>query len=580
MSLPVIHLDRPNQAAFTGWSGEAINYAGLPVASAVDGEFWMVLNPSGSRFLLNYKASGLYLSESGAWRKINNAQLLLNDAQFSVYNTADNTKQIAFDVSAITTATKRTATWPNKDGVVAMVSDIITSHNSLSGLQGGTATEYYHLTLAELGKVQAIEQVYTLAEKNKLSGIEAGAEVNTISSVVAGTNVSIDFTNPLLPIISSTGGSTRNNYVLVKSKADLPTPIGGVITLADNFNYELNGQIVLGTDYIEAGVSNVIYGIDKSDDGLVYTGTGGAIRSTDEDLSIRNCYVVASTVGGKGFDLIGSVGLTKRIEIAECIFNSCDKIGDISSGFETVTFRNNLEVNCANGVEFSNDINDLFVTDNVCEDFTGTATLLKFNAGTYHTIYIHRNMFESAVGQTILDIPLTVTVTDGGLIMANSFEGGGTVLSGINANSTGWLIPYKTNVNLAGLYDQILNWGADGAFGTTSTVDLSPIITTRSLIDYGDGITSIDCILTASVTHQQSGNTVRIEINDVTNGNVAVVGSAVDVLIPVANVYQNVSTPEVSLNPNNEYNIKVTRVTGTGNNLAGARSATWEIKAF
>ena len=124
MSLPVIHLDRPNQFAFTGWSGEAVNFAGLPSAATVDGQFWMVLNASGSRFLFTYKASGLYLSESGSWRKINNAQLLLNDDQFSVYNAIDNTKQITFDVSAISTATKRTATWPNKDGTIAMLSDI------------------------------------------------------------------------------------------------------------------------------------------------------------------------------------------------------------------------------------------------------------------------------------------------------------------------------------------------------------------------------------------------------------------------------------------------------------------------
>jgi len=124
MALPVIHLDRAQQAAFTGWKGEVSIYADLPVATAVAGEFWMVLNPTGSRFLLNYKASGLYLSEAGVWRKINDAQILLNDNQFSVYNAIDNTKQIAFDASVIATATKRTATWPDKDGTVAMLSDI------------------------------------------------------------------------------------------------------------------------------------------------------------------------------------------------------------------------------------------------------------------------------------------------------------------------------------------------------------------------------------------------------------------------------------------------------------------------
>ena len=125
MALPVIHLDRAQQAAFTGWKGEVSIYADLPVASAVAGEFWMVLNPTGSRFLLNYKASGLYLSEAGVWRKINDAQILLNDNQFAVYNAADNTKQIAFDVSDISTATKRTATWQDSDGVVAYNSNIV-----------------------------------------------------------------------------------------------------------------------------------------------------------------------------------------------------------------------------------------------------------------------------------------------------------------------------------------------------------------------------------------------------------------------------------------------------------------------
>ena len=125
MSLPVIHLDRGQQAAYTGWKGEVSVYADLPAANTVPGEFWMVLNPSGSRFLLNYKASGLYLSETGSWRKINDAQILLNDNQFAVYNAIDNTKQIAFDVADIATGTKRTATWQDSNGVVAYNSNIV-----------------------------------------------------------------------------------------------------------------------------------------------------------------------------------------------------------------------------------------------------------------------------------------------------------------------------------------------------------------------------------------------------------------------------------------------------------------------
>jgi hypothetical protein len=240
MALPVIHLDRESaSAAFTGWSGEVANYSNLPSAASVAGQFWMVLNSSGSRFLLNYKASGLYLSESGSWRKINNAQLLLNDAQFAVYNTADNTKQIAFDVSSIATATKRTATWPNKDGTVAFTSDVVSSHNSLSGIQGGAVGDYQHLTTVELNDVQAIDQVFTVAEQTKLSGIEPLAEVNTINSIVAGTNISIDVSNPLNPIINSTGSAAASAIPIVSvTSTDTTSTFSQSVPLICSWNVE------------------------------------------------------------------------------------------------------------------------------------------------------------------------------------------------------------------------------------------------------------------------------------------------------------------------------------------------------
>jgi hypothetical protein len=239
MALPVIHLDRESaSAAFTGWSGEVANYSNLPTAASVVGQFWMVLNSSGSRFLLNYKASGLYLSEAGSWKKINNAQLLLNDAQFAVYNTADNTKQIAFDVSAIATATKRTATWPNKDGTVAFTSDIVSNHNSLSGIQGGAVGDYQHLTTAELNDVKAIDQVFTIAEQTKLTGIESLAEVNTINSIVAGTNISIDVSSPLNPIINSTAGAASAIPIVSVTSTDTTSTFSQSVPLICSWDVE------------------------------------------------------------------------------------------------------------------------------------------------------------------------------------------------------------------------------------------------------------------------------------------------------------------------------------------------------
>lgn len=123
--MAVIHLGKSQGTSnFTGWNGQVSDFASLPAAASVPGQFYMVLNSSGSRLLFNYKSSGLYCSESGIWRKMNTAQLLLNDNQFSVYNSTDTTKQVSFDASAIATGTNRVATWQDKSGTVAFLSDI------------------------------------------------------------------------------------------------------------------------------------------------------------------------------------------------------------------------------------------------------------------------------------------------------------------------------------------------------------------------------------------------------------------------------------------------------------------------
>ncbi len=59
----------------------------------------------------------------------------------------------------------------------------VSSHNQLSGLQGGTLNEYYHLTAAQLASVGT-----------------------AVQSVVAGSNITVDDTDPQNPIVSATSG--------------------------------------------------------------------------------------------------------------------------------------------------------------------------------------------------------------------------------------------------------------------------------------------------------------------------------------------------------------------------------------
>lgn len=69
------------------------------------------------------------------------------------------------------------------------------AHNLLSGLQGGTSGEYYHLTSAETTKVTNAEQT---TNKNSASGY---AGLNSVSRVTKG----MDTTDDLIIDLATTG---------------------------------------------------------------------------------------------------------------------------------------------------------------------------------------------------------------------------------------------------------------------------------------------------------------------------------------------------------------------------------------
>ena len=52
-----------------------------------------------------------------------------DDSVFNVFDNADNTKILMFQIAGISTSTTRTATWPDKDGTVAFLDDIVVPGN-------------------------------------------------------------------------------------------------------------------------------------------------------------------------------------------------------------------------------------------------------------------------------------------------------------------------------------------------------------------------------------------------------------------------------------------------------------------
>jgi hypothetical protein len=102
--------------------GEVQNFSALPTANppAVDSAY-LVREPEGT-WLINRKPAGIYIrvattgTRATDWTYAGILPDVFNDANFLLYDNADSSKNLAFQLSGITTGTTRTLTVPDASG--------------------------------------------------------------------------------------------------------------------------------------------------------------------------------------------------------------------------------------------------------------------------------------------------------------------------------------------------------------------------------------------------------------------------------------------------------------------------------
>lgn len=225
----------------------------------------------------------------------------------------------------------------------------------------------------------------------------------------------------------------RKNTVIVQTASDLPDAVTGVITLEDGVTYIINGTIVL-SDRIELGVSNTIIGLDKSDDKLVYTGTGNFISGTNQDATIGVLTLAASV--GTLFNIVGDG--TNNIELKELIIGSTKTIGSMG-GFDNLIIRNSLFTGITtNGFTITQTTNKkILIVDNVIENVVGT--VFDLGTSTSNIYHFDRNEFDIAAGRTgISGLTASGNPNITGRITNNTFLGAGTYLNNIAPGDLKW----------------------------------------------------------------------------------------------------------------------------------------------
>jgi len=123
---------------------EVNTFGDLPAAASYAGEIYIVLQGSGV-YLVNRKQAGMYYSDGATWTRLGNNPAFFDDLNFRVYNNSDNTKKVAISAAGITTGTTRTLTVQDKDGTIALLSDL-----------GGSRWEYYATNVQYTGAEEAI----------------------------------------------------------------------------------------------------------------------------------------------------------------------------------------------------------------------------------------------------------------------------------------------------------------------------------------------------------------------------------------------------------------------------------------
>lgn len=234
----------------------------------------------------------------------------------------------------------------------------------------------------------------------------------------------------------------RDNYKLVKSVSDLPSPSGGKITLDSGTLYEINGVISL-TDPIDMNGAYII-GLDTNEDVLLRI--GGTIFTGGAGGSIRN--ITLSAPGGTVFNL-NDTGGTNNLVIQSSIIANSGSIGTIQ-GYNLL-FLNIIQFsNNSAGITYS-DINyallhNLGWFDNnggIYETYTGDFQLIEKVSG-----------FCQVIGATAaMDITGVTTISADAVLSGVVFSGGGNYING-NSPYTGFNFDNDWTVTSPGIPEE------------------------------------------------------------------------------------------------------------------------------
>jgi len=392
--------------------------------------------------------------------------------------------------------------------------------------------------------------------------------------------------------ITIEANSGRDNYVIVKSLADLPLPVANVITLTSGILYEINGSINLGNNSIDLNGCSLIGG-DPNNDHLIYTGSDALFSGSNGGL-VQFLSLQGNTGATKLFNL-NDTSLTKNLIIRDCFISNFSSVGTIA-GFGFTFLRTLSYFNNSNGLIFSG-ATQVYLYDMIWNG-TNNGTGVAFT-GNFNIISMTGGNLMIDAGEIGVDVSSNPTINSSASIRGVVLTGSGTKISGYSPDIyTGYNFSNEWDVNTPGLQvetdnnatgDINLNSPVGSGFTTTFTgtgsssrKKLTGTSTSNNLFRFTssgdnrivyDGIRSKNFIISTSISFQGDSNNA-IFIFYIAKGNN---GDTSATVVEETRVYREVGSSNdvgavsivgsVELSQGDFIEVWAERFSGTGNLL-------------
>lgn len=253
--------------------------------------------------------------------------------------------------------------------------------------------------------------------------------------------------------------------VFISSKSDLPTPSGGVITLADNVTYFFTSTVDLLGDRLVCGNNTTLIGGSSENCRIKSTGlTGTALITSTYSLPIRNITIEADVA----LNLDGTGNSTAALDWFGVNFTDCTTIGTIKS-YTNFIMQDSAFLN-SGGLTFDGTIGTIGATQCLfdCRS-TKTAFILPATLTITRRFRITYSSFVILSGETGINVDASATIpTEAYILDTVNFAGGGTYLSGLNHTSNDSLFINCVNITNTAVNGQLYMQG--NATATTISV--------------------------------------------------------------------------------------------------------------